>query len=121
MGVHVEKDVEIRHAQDFRGYERPYMSETTADVYTICRVWTENPSLSADPFDFPVLSSAPQRSAGRLPPYSELRGTRKRGHKKIRLAAARRLRSGGASTSSAFNSPPRKPLICSRVGLDGMI
>ena len=30
MGVHVEKDVQIRHAQDFRGYERPYMLEMGA-------------------------------------------------------------------------------------------
>ena|ERR1711998_825730 len=30
MGVHVEKGVQIRHAQDFRGYERPYMSEMGA-------------------------------------------------------------------------------------------
>ena len=55
-----------------------YMSETTAefDMCTVSRVWTENSGLSADPFDFPVLSSAPQRSAGRLPPYHPLRRIR---------------------------------------------
>lgn len=53
------------------------MSETTAefDVCTICRV-TENPGLSADPFDFPVSLSAEKRSAGRFPPYHPLRRIR---------------------------------------------
>ena len=68
-----------RPAKIFRGnYERTYVSKTTAefDVCTICRV-TENPGLSADPFDFPVPSSAPQRrSAGRLPLYHPLHARR---------------------------------------------
>ena len=78
MGRACQKDGHFWHAKEIRGYDRMYMSETTAefDVYMVFRVWTENSGLSADPFDFPVSLSAEKRSAGRFPPYRPLRRIR---------------------------------------------
>ena len=101
---HLTYSRDLSHSDTKTLFDFTYCAEITADAVTAMREYSFTPHrgsgyIVATPQLGGIARAGFSHRESALPDplnyYSELRDTRKRGHKKIRLAAARRLRKLG--------------------------